>query len=87
MYILLKIYPKFLSMIIVLMLYDNLLLHQIASLGLKIRTIDNPFVVHQWHYTGEIDNVSALVNKNAALYNELSSQPFVKGVHLITPDL
>lgn len=60
---------------------DNLLLHQIRSLGLNIRTVDSPFVVHQWHYTSTIENKEYLVNKNLELYKELSSQPMIKAKH------
>ncbi len=64
---------------------DDMLLHQITSLGLKIRYISFPFVFHQWHHTPERDPY--LIKKNAEIFAELSKEPFYRGRHLITPDL
>lgn len=64
---------------------DDIFLHQVKSLGLKIRYIHFPFVFHQWHFTPQRDPY--LIKKNAEIFAELSNQPFYRAVHTITPDL
>lgn len=51
---------------------DNEILHRIGKMGLKIGIVDQPFVIHQWHYNGNYQrpNNTELVNKNKnLLYN------------------
>jgi glycosyltransferase involved in cell wall biosynthesis len=66
---------------------DNMILQQMRNLGLKIRTIDEPFVVHQWHYTSTHPDKAVLVEKNRRLWDILSKTKEYKAVHLITPNL
>jgi glycosyltransferase involved in cell wall biosynthesis len=65
---------------------DNMLLHQIGILGLKIIFIDYPMVYHQWHdkpyeITGE------LIERNRILFTELNQENEYRAVHVLTPDL
>jgi len=67
---------------------DDYFIHQIRTVGLKVRIIDNPFVLHQWHY-----NVSAfhftdkLVNGTLMLYERLKKKNKFRAEHFVTPDL
>lgn len=51
---------------------DNEILYRINKMGLKVSIVDEPFVIHQWHYSGgnKIPNAQELINKNKnLLYN------------------
>lgn len=63
---------------------DNYLLHRIRLLGLDIKIIDNPFVVHQYHDVSIKNNKLNLVEKNRLLYNELIKTNQIIGTHLFT---
>lgn len=66
---------------------DDYLLHQIKQLGLTIKIIDSPFVVHQWHYSSQPSpDKDKLVKKNQTLYAELSKKTEYRAKHLITKD-
>lgn len=38
---------------------DDYLVHQVKTLGLKIQIIDDPFVLHQYHYDNKVFNFDA----------------------------
>lgn len=64
---------------------DDMFLHQIKSLGLKIKYIHYPFVFHQYHFTPARDPY--LIKKNFEIFTELSQFPVYRAEHLISPDL
>jgi glycosyltransferase involved in cell wall biosynthesis len=67
---------------------DNYLLNRIKMLGLDVRIIDFPFVVHQWHYTNPSHpNQAGLLERNSNLLIELTQLNNYKADHLFTPDL
>jgi glycosyltransferase involved in cell wall biosynthesis len=65
---------------------DNMLLHQVLKLGLKIDFIDNPFVFHQWH-DRPYEITEELVRRNYTTFIELEQIPEYRAVHVLTPDL
>ncbi len=65
---------------------DNMLVHQIRQLGLRIDFIDYPFVFHQWH-DRPYEITEQLVERNRVLYAELLQIKEYRAVHHITPDL
>lgn len=67
---------------------DDYLLHQIRSLGLKVGIMDNPYVIHQWHYNHTPrPDFNELFKKNFQLYLQLIKERNFKAVHIITADL
>lgn len=63
---------------------DNYLLHQVRTLGLKIKFVPSPFVYHQWHYSaprlpGPADNKK--------IYEDLIRENNYRAKHINTPDL
>lgn len=48
---------------------DNEILVRIQRLGLTVSFVENPYVVHQFHYGGKIDT-SKIKQDNRALFNE-----------------
>lgn len=67
---------------------DDYFIHQIRTAGLKVRIIDNPFVLHQWHYNvSAFHFTDALVNGTRALYNRLKAKNKFRAKHFVTPDL
>lgn len=65
---------------------DNMFVHQIRNLGLRIDIIDFPMVFHQYHYDG-LNRDPDLINKNAKLFEELSKGTDYRAIHKLTPDL
>jgi len=65
---------------------DNMFIHQIRNLGLKIEITERPMVFHQWHYDGSTHK-QKLVEKNKELWLELEQCLEFRAVHTITPDL
>jgi GT2 family glycosyltransferase len=65
---------------------DNVFLHHIKNLGLKVEITDDPYVFHQWHY-GEKNRDPELIRKNAKLWNYIRTTKEMMAVHKITPDL
>jgi GT2 family glycosyltransferase len=56
---------------------DNEILIRIQRMGLKINIINDPFVVHQWHYSSnnyQHLDASKLINKNRELLNVTKSE-------------
>lgn len=67
---------------------DNYLLARIQFLGLRVLMTDNPFVIHQWHYSSKpIDNAFSLAENNRMLYNRLILEKDYRAKHLLTEDL
>jgi hypothetical protein len=65
---------------------DNVFVHQIKNLGLRIDIPDRPMVFHQWHYSGpQVDG--ALVEMNKQIWLQIEQEPGYRAIHLITPDL
>jgi hypothetical protein len=67
---------------------DDDLLSRVRKLGLNFHIVDDPFVVHQWHYTGfgVPVNKSKLVEYNCSLFNKLKLTTGTRAHHLFTPD-
>lgn len=67
---------------------DDYLLARIKMMGLRITLMQDPFVVHQWHYNCPVpENKGELVLKNKNLYHALLQENNYRAKHLITPDL
>jgi GT2 family glycosyltransferase len=67
---------------------DDYLLNQVRLLGLKVKIVDNPFVLHQYHYDIPGFNFTQeLYSRNAALLNELKARNTYRATHYITSDL
>jgi GT2 family glycosyltransferase len=57
---------------------DNEILVRIQKKGLNVKIINNPFVVHQWHYSShnyEHLNVHELIDKNRKLLEIIRQEP------------
>ena len=65
---------------------DNVFLHHIKNLGLKVEITDSPYVYHQYHYEGK-NRDPELIRKNAKLWNYIRTLNEKRAVHKITPDL
>ncbi len=65
---------------------DNMFVHQIKNLGLRIDFIDRPMVFHQWHYNQGLSR-EELVLQNQNVWLELEKETGYRGVHTLTPDL
>ncbi len=65
---------------------DNVLVHQIKNLGLRIDIPDRPMVFHQWHYNQGI-SPQELVEMNQNIWLQIEQETTYRAVHLITPDL
>jgi len=67
---------------------DNYFIHQIRTLGLKIEFVDNPYVLHQYHYDNKAFTFDAdLYARTGRLCEELKKKGTYKAKHLITEDL
>lgn len=56
---------------------DDEFLHRIKLLGVDIQIIDEPFAVHQWHYSennffAKSENISEAINRNQNLFNNVT---------------
>ena len=65
---------------------DNMFLHQIACLGLRIDFVDYPMVYHQWHDRPYVIT-EELVRRNFITFTELQKEINFRALHTITPDL
>lgn len=65
---------------------DNVLVHQIKNLGLRIDIPEYPLVFHQWHYDGNIYSQD-LVERNKNIWLEIEQKSDYRAVHTLTPDL
>lgn len=67
---------------------DDYFIRQIRMLGLNVRIIDYPFVVHQYHDSWQtIDKVPELWKLNELILYDLIDENKYQAQHLITPDL
>jgi GT2 family glycosyltransferase len=67
---------------------DNYFIHQVRMLGLKIEFIDDPFVLHQYHYDiRSSPHVESKYQANAALYNNLIKKRNYRSEHTLTQNL
>lgn len=69
---------------------DDDLLRRVKRLpGIKFTIVDDPFVVHQWHYDGfgVPENKPELVERNRKLFNELKLATGTRAHHIFTPDI
>ena len=67
---------------------DNYFVHQIRTLGLKIDFIDDPFVLHQYHYDKKAFTFDAdLYARTGALCENLKKRNTYRAEHFITDDL
>lgn len=46
---------------------DDEFLHRVRKMGMEIKIIDHPFVIHQWHYSSSVGD-SNKVERNRQLY-------------------
>jgi GT2 family glycosyltransferase len=58
---------------------DDEFLHRIKMLGLRIVIHDDPFAIHQWHYSennffAKSGNVAEALNKNQTLFNTVTKR-------------
>lgn len=65
---------------------DNVFVHQVRNLGLRIDIPDRPMVFHQWHYNQGI-YAQELVELNKEIWLQIEQETSFRAVHLITPDL
>lgn len=65
---------------------DNMFIHQIKNLGLRIDFIDDPYVYHQWH-DRPYETTGELVSRNKKIFNSIERETEYKAIHTITPDL
>ena len=65
---------------------DNMFLHQIHNLGLRIDFIDDPMVYHQWH-DRPYEITEELIKRNYTVFTELQKGSEYRAIHTITPDL
>lgn len=64
---------------------DNYLVHQVRCLGLNIEFIDDPYVLHQFHYNKKAFKFDALsYARNGAKYNSMIRSKEYRAEHCIT---
>lgn len=67
---------------------DNYFIWQVKALGLRIQFIDNPFVLHQYHYdVRSSPHVEELYAANSNINTKLMKLLDYRAKHLLTPDL
>ncbi len=67
---------------------DNLLIHNVRMLGLKVEIIDDPYVFHQYHYGVKAFTFDQdLYNRTAKYSSEIQALRQYRAELLITPDL
>jgi glycosyltransferase involved in cell wall biosynthesis len=50
---------------------DDNFLSRVRMLNLDVKIIENPLVVHQWHYSQTCENKAELVEKNRSIHKEI----------------
>ena len=58
---------------------DDEFLHRIKLMGLEIKIIDEPFAVHQWHYSennffANHEDISSAIQKNKSLFDNMTKK-------------
>jgi hypothetical protein len=70
---------------------DGWFLFQLQNVGIKIESVDYPFVVHQWHdrlwANRQAKKDPTLLEKNRDLYLKMIETKEYKSIHYITEDL
>jgi GT2 family glycosyltransferase len=67
---------------------DNYFIHQVRTLGLKIEFIDDPFVLHQYHYdVRSSPHVASKYQANSDIFHKLGGMRKYRAEHILTPDL
>lgn len=67
---------------------DNYFIHQVRTLGLKVQIVDDPFVLHQYHYDSKAFTFNQYqYDFNGTLCRELMAKKKYKAEHIYTPDL
>jgi len=67
---------------------DNYFIWQVKTLGLRVEFIDDPFVLHQYHYdVRSSPHVESLYMNNSHKYEQLKKLLDYRAKHLLTPDL
>ena len=67
---------------------DNYFIHQVKVLGLSVKFIDNPYVLHQYHYdVRSKPYIEAEFQANSNLYSVLKKKHIFRAEHTLTPDL
>lgn len=67
---------------------DNYFIHQVKTLGLNIKIVDDPFVFHQYHYDTKAFTFDAgLYAFNGSLCKDLMKKKEYRAKHTLTPDL
>jgi len=67
---------------------DKNLLMRIEKSGLSLRIIEEPFVVHQWHYSGKsMYDSKELFKRNEQLYDITDKEQTTVAVHTVNPPL
>jgi len=67
---------------------DNYFIYQVRMARFRIKFIDNPFVLHQFHYdVRSSPHVEELYNANSYRFIELKKLFEYRAKHLLTPDL
>lgn len=64
---------------------DNYFVHQVKTLGLKIEFVDNPYVLHQYHYDKKAFDFDAdLFAQTGKKYEEMKRLRTYRAVHPVT---
>ena len=67
---------------------DGYFITQVKTLGLNVKIIDSPFVVHQWHCpVASPENMGLLVMRNSMIYDRLMLKNAYRANHILTNDL
>jgi GT2 family glycosyltransferase len=67
---------------------DNYFVHQVRTAGLKIEFVDNPYVLHQYHYDKKAFTFDAdLYARTGALCESLKKRKTYRAEHFITENL
>jgi GT2 family glycosyltransferase len=68
---------------------DDDFINRVKLLRLRVDITDNPFVVHQWHFSGHglIPDKRERMEKNKELFISLKKNGNIRAKHLITADL
>lgn len=67
---------------------DNYFIYQVKMLGLRVEFINDPFVLHQYHYdVRSSPHVESKYQANSSMYVELKKLHDYRAKHILTPDL
>lgn len=67
---------------------DNYFIYQVRCAGLRVEIVDNPFVLHQYHYDVPAFKADQdLFNRTGIVVKEYMKENKYRAIHLINPDL